>query len=365
MSQWYMADKNDGRPIGPVSGAQLKQLVSANRLLPTDLVMPVGGAEWVPASSIKGLFPAGAPEGTSAGPRRPATGGMGSFGAGAAVGLTLGILIGAGAAYLILGTHANPPTAIAQAAPDTHSAVAPAHEPRIVVTPEDPQPPAPPSPTLPKDTKPTTPPPEKEARPPSPPPPDKEAKPPPPLVPPPAPVIPPAEKLPAEQLELIKQVGVFAQRFAEAPNELVKDGLPEERDAALRKTLPNRHMDNWVGTLKSLRVANTNLDVEITVQLAGAKSIGVRTMEVGTSDGQHFETLIRHGTPVHEQVSSLKPGDRIVFSGEFVSGGKRYLNEVSRTISTDIFGRQQENHSIAMSMKQPVFMFHFSRIAKE
>src|SRR5438034_612665 len=53
---WYYA--HDGQQQGPVTAAQLKQAADAGQLYPMDLVWKEGLANWVPASSIKGLFSA-------------------------------------------------------------------------------------------------------------------------------------------------------------------------------------------------------------------------------------------------------------------------------------------------------------------
>lgn len=42
---------------GPVSSAQLKQLAVSGQLQPSDQVMKEGSNKWVPAGSVKGLFP--------------------------------------------------------------------------------------------------------------------------------------------------------------------------------------------------------------------------------------------------------------------------------------------------------------------
>jgi GYF domain 2/Bacterial protein of unknown function (DUF898) len=55
--EWYfMRGDQQG---GPVPAARLKELATAGRLQPDDLVWKEGMAEWVPARTIKGLFPAG------------------------------------------------------------------------------------------------------------------------------------------------------------------------------------------------------------------------------------------------------------------------------------------------------------------
>jgi hypothetical protein len=61
MNRWYY--EHDGRPGGPVTVAQLKQLAAGGGLLPTDRVRREDMAQWVKARAVKGLFtPAAAPE---------------------------------------------------------------------------------------------------------------------------------------------------------------------------------------------------------------------------------------------------------------------------------------------------------------
>ena len=56
--EWYYA--KDGKQEGPVSAAQLRQLASAGKLDPTDMVFKIGTKDWVEASTVSGLFAAGA-----------------------------------------------------------------------------------------------------------------------------------------------------------------------------------------------------------------------------------------------------------------------------------------------------------------
>src|SRR5665213_798985 len=53
--QWYYA-RNKGR-MGPVSSSELKQLADEGQLQPTDMVLLHGRRTWVPANTVKGLFP--------------------------------------------------------------------------------------------------------------------------------------------------------------------------------------------------------------------------------------------------------------------------------------------------------------------
>jgi hypothetical protein len=53
-NEWHYM--RDDQQVGPISGAQLRQLANTGQLRPTDLVWKEGMAEWSPASRVKGLF---------------------------------------------------------------------------------------------------------------------------------------------------------------------------------------------------------------------------------------------------------------------------------------------------------------------
>jgi len=52
--EWYYSSQ--GRKLGPISSATLKQLADTGQLALTDLVWRQGLTSWVPASQVKGLF---------------------------------------------------------------------------------------------------------------------------------------------------------------------------------------------------------------------------------------------------------------------------------------------------------------------
>jgi len=54
MSQWHYT--HNGRELGPISSDELKELVAARELDPTDLVWQEGMADWSPAHRVKNLF---------------------------------------------------------------------------------------------------------------------------------------------------------------------------------------------------------------------------------------------------------------------------------------------------------------------
>lgn len=64
MADWYYA--KNGQQKGPINSAELKRMAQAGEIGPDDLVFREGGTNWVAASTVAGLFPAG---GVSTAPR--------------------------------------------------------------------------------------------------------------------------------------------------------------------------------------------------------------------------------------------------------------------------------------------------------
>jgi len=86
----------------------------------------------------------------------------------------------------------------------------------------------------------------------------------------------------------------------------------------------------------------------ISVQLDGAE-IRVETWNNAISDLTN-NTLIEHGSLLYKTISELKLGDKVIFSGTFLSGEDDYIAEKSLTE----FG----------SMTSPEFTFRFTDIEK-
>src|SRR5262245_32254692 len=58
-SQWYYVQNN--RPAGPLSFAQMTELIVAGRLAPTDLVLQILKRKLTVAGNVKAFFPTGSP----------------------------------------------------------------------------------------------------------------------------------------------------------------------------------------------------------------------------------------------------------------------------------------------------------------
>lgn len=58
-NNWYVAKNN--QPVGPLTAKQLREMVDAGELLPTDMIWREGISNWVQAQTVKGLFGGGPP----------------------------------------------------------------------------------------------------------------------------------------------------------------------------------------------------------------------------------------------------------------------------------------------------------------
>jgi hypothetical protein len=54
-TDWHYSSK--GKKVGPVSESEIRSLATSGRLSASDLVWQTGQPDWVPASSVPGLFP--------------------------------------------------------------------------------------------------------------------------------------------------------------------------------------------------------------------------------------------------------------------------------------------------------------------
>ncbi|MDB5385641.1 MAG: hypothetical protein JWM11_1287 [Planctomycetaceae bacterium] len=60
MATWFYSESVDEQPLGPFSTSEFHQLIREGTIKPETLVSSGGDSEWIPASSVGGLFP-GAP----------------------------------------------------------------------------------------------------------------------------------------------------------------------------------------------------------------------------------------------------------------------------------------------------------------
>jgi hypothetical protein len=154
------------------------------------------------------------------------------------------------------------------------------------------------------------------------------------------------DKKQVTQLEFVKLIESFSNRYDAAPNELKKAAVQADRSAAIRKALSGPKVTEWIGTLTEMKARGG--DAQVTVELAGSDSISL------TNEKNLFgeEILIPRGSKLFDKVADLAKGDTIVFSGKFVitAGDDNYIAEKGWTTRE--------------SMTKPVFVFQFTDISK-
>lgn len=156
--------------------------------------------------------------------------------------------------------------------------------------------------------------------------------------------------VPRSQADFVKVVESFYQPFKDAPNELKKSALRDERRKAIEKVLPDRVSKDWIGTLDAMTTTREG-KAHIAVRLGGSNVV-VTTWNNVLSD-MLDRTLIEHDTPLYNAFAKLSKGDVVRFSGTFILGGNAldYVKEKSLTEDG--------------SMTSPAFVFVFTDVAKK
>ena len=68
---WFFA--RDNKKVGPVSAAQMKNLVAAGKLVPTDMVLRAGSQKWIAAGDVREFYPRSIRQPTTSAESIPAT----------------------------------------------------------------------------------------------------------------------------------------------------------------------------------------------------------------------------------------------------------------------------------------------------
>lgn len=155
-----------------------------------------------------------------------------------------------------------------------------------------------------------------------------------------------APNLPNDQTQFIEAVIAARATYSSAPNELAAGGVRSARRSAICNVLTSQNADDWYGKVTSL---SSNGDGKGVITLAVGPNVSVSTWNNALSDlGDH--TLIEPTSAVFRSLATLKIGDRVKFSGQFLSSDVDCVREKSITIRG--------------SMKNPDFLMTFSTVQK-
>jgi hypothetical protein len=153
-----------------------------------------------------------------------------------------------------------------------------------------------------------------------------------------------ANQPPPDQDNFAQLVTKNAKLFEQAKNELQESSLRRTRKKELAAALIDRSVTDWIGKIESLE---TNSDGKAMVSLSIGDNIEIKTWNNALSDYAD-NTLIDESSPVYESLFNLTKGQRVKFSGTFLSSTTDHISETSLTIDG--------------SMKRPEFLFRFATI---
>ena len=142
----------------------------------------------------------------------------------------------------------------------------------------------------------------------------------------------------------INTINSAKQEYDEAHNEMKNDEIRHKRKEALRSIVPDYKASNWFGVITEI---TTTFDNGATLTVKIAPDISIETFNNEISDVE-TKTIIRQKNTVFKQLYNLKAGDKVKFSGIFLSSDEDFLRENS--ISTE------------GSLQEPEFLFKFTSI---
>ncbi|HEJ9554090.1 TPA: hypothetical protein SMN29_000054 [Proteus mirabilis] len=152
---------------------------------------------------------------------------------------------------------------------------------------------------------------------------------------------------PSQEREFVNLLTSYIVKTKKADNDLQIASLKSERDSRICEIIKtNKNAINWSGVIRDL---NSNQDGKGVISVEIAKGVTLKTWNNSFSDTGD-ETLIPQETPLFKEALSLKIGDKIKFSGEFITRRNECFREVSMTQNG--------------GMKEPEFIFKFSNLSE-
>lgn len=150
---------------------------------------------------------------------------------------------------------------------------------------------------------------------------------------------------PAQQQAFLEVVSQFRERYRAAPNDMARGAERPARAAALCQAVRGGLVRDWIGTVAALSSTSDGRGA-FTIRLEHGVTLSTWTNSF--SDGADA-TLIPPGTALFQSAVALSPGQRVVFSGEFIRNRDDCFRETSL--------------SVAGGMHSPRFIFRFKGVA--
>ena len=150
---------------------------------------------------------------------------------------------------------------------------------------------------------------------------------------------------PREEVNFINIVLQSRDRYSAGSNDMAKGATRPARGTSICRAVPHLTISNWVGKIATL---SSNSDGNGVLAITLADNVTVTTWNNSLSDFEDH-TLILPSDPLLAQVSSMKVGDIVRFSGHFFHSDVDCFNE--------------QSVSIEGSMTDPDFTLRFSSVS--
>ncbi len=187
-----------------------------------------------------------------------------------------------------------------------------------------------------------------------------------------------AERIPESQADFIKVVSDSYEKFKTQKNERQQERVRRERGENVRAMLIRLHathpaeedeIANWRGVLEDFSIISEGIDSGrgvVSIIINEDPFITLSTFE--SSDEEDFyyyrarmereETaIILRSHPFYETLSKLKSGDKIIFSGKFLTD----FNEIG--VGVNVI--KEESRTMEMSMKAPNYLIQLISVEKQ
>lgn len=129
--------------------------------------------------------------------------------------------------------------------------------------------------------------------------------------------------MPPLEKSFIKLVNKALDEYASATNEVKKTKIKLDLRKSSSVLLKDRIAKDWVGKVINILSDNTDGSARIGVALSidsGKKAVSLTTASNKAEDDKfHTHTGIDIGSDLYNAVSELEKGDKVIFSGRFVS----------------------------------------------
>jgi hypothetical protein len=160
-------------------------------------------------------------------------------------------------------------------------------------------------------------------------------------------VVNPYGTYPATEATFVQTIITAAKDYESASTDLQRSQVLANRDAALCAAVSGNHADNWVGKIHNI---GANGDGYAYVEIEISPTIAVQTWNNAFSD-VGSDTLIHQDAPFFQTLVPMKVGQKVTFSGDFLSSSSSCLDK--------------ENLTETFYAADPNFIFRFSNVAAQ